>query len=891
MSIGPGTSLGSYELLAELGAGGMGQVFRAHDTRLGRDVAVKIIHPRLGADADHLARFRREAHTLALLNHPFIAAVHELGEAGGVVFLVMELVPGETLQERLLSGPLGLAEALRICSQVASALEAAHDRGIIHRDLKPANIKITPEGAVKVLDFGLAKELAPTDSASELLQSPTTLELSVGLILGTAAYMSPEQARGRPLDRRTDIWSFGCVLFEALTHRRPFGGETASETIAQILEREPDWSLLPDTTARAIELLLRRCLRKDLQNRLRDIGDARLEIEEVLTGDHSTTTDAPGAGGDLKRRVIRRFVWLALGAALGAALTAGLRRSPPPMRSPAAHFIVSLASAERLAELDFPAVAFSPDGSRVAYVATRGGRPQLFLRMMDRLETTAIDGTADASSPFFSPDQRWLAFFAGGKLKKVPVGGGPSVVVCDAPIGFGGSWGDNDVIVFAPTSGSGLSQVPAAGGTPTRVTTLDTQKNEFSHRWPEVLPGADTVLFTVGTVGSWDDAQIVAQSLTSGRRQLVLQGGTHPHYVPTGHLLYFRGGALMAVPFDVAQLKVTGTPLPVLENVLESFDGAGQASVSRSGSLVYVPGRFESTSRLLMSVDRSGTTSPYSAPPRAYSAPRLSPDGRKLAVTIVAATTEDVWVYDITEGALRQLTFDASNASPVWTPDGASLTFSSNREGASNLFSIRVDGSGTEERLGVSDNLQLPGSWSPDGRTLAYVERSAASGRDIRLLSDAGDRQSRPFLATAANESAPRFSPDGRWVAYVSDESGRNEIYVCPFADPSRKRQVSRDGGGEPVWARSGHELFYRSGDRIVAVPIRSGPDFGAAEGRVLFAGTFEKGTADTANYDVTPDAQRFVMIKANEQDVVPQSLHIILNWLGSALAAAAPRP
>ena len=890
MSLTSGTRLGPYEIISPLGVGGMGEVWRARDRNLGREVAIKVLPAAFTLDPDRRARFAREARLLASLNHPHIGAIYGVEDAGDVRGLVLELVEGPTLADRLKAGPLPLAEVLAIARQIADALDAAHERGIIHRDLKPANIKIAPDGVVKVLDFGLAKAVADDVSGSDLAGAPTatTWGTREGLILGTAAYMSPEQARGRQLDKRTDNWAFGCVLYEMLTGHPAFSGETTSDLIAAILERDPDWRRLSATTPSSIQPLVKRCLQKDLRLRLRDIGDARIEMEEALTG---TTIPAEPASAETRRghrqRLLQTVAMLAAVGILGVLLGETLKTEPSAPVRPAAHFVVLLAPTERLAALDYPAVVISPDGSRVVYVATRGAsKAQLFVRAMNSLEAAPIPGTADAISPFFSPDSSWIAFFAQGKLKKVPAVGGTPVVVCDAPNGFGGHWGGNDSIVFAASVGSGVSQVPAAGGKPTVVTAIDTQKGEFSHRWPELLPDGETVLFTVGTLGSWDDAQIVAQSLRSGQRHLLIQGGTNPHYLSTGHLIYARQGALMVVPFDAAKLTLKGAPVRVLEGVLESFDGAAQASLSRSGSVVYVPSSPESAERRLVGVDRSGAITPFAAPPRAYFSPRVSPDGRKLLVT-VAGATQDIWVYDIAQGTLDQLTFDVDNASPVWTPDGQRATFSSSRDGIAKLFWIRIDGSGTAERLASSDFRQLPGSWTSDGRFLAFVEQHPATGRDIWMLPYASDGKARPFLDSPFDESAPRFSPDRRWLAYVSNESGQSEVYVTAFGDPSRKRQVST-GGSEPVWAPDGRELFYRAGDQMLVAPVLVGADFRGGQPRVLFAGRFEKGTLDTANYDVLPDGLHFVMVKASERESA-QEIHVLLDWVGAFVSKASP--
>jgi serine/threonine-protein kinase len=882
--------LGAYEVVSDLGAGGMGEVYRARDTTLRREVAVKVVHSELCDRPDSVARFRREARTLAALNHPNVAAIHEFDESGGVCFVVMELVPGDTLDAKLRQEPPSVIDALRLCSQIASALEAAHDKGIVHRDLKPANIKITPEGTAKVLDFGLAKALSPDDEPNPLSHAPT-LTTGEGVILGTAAYMSPEQARGRAVDRRADIWAFGCVLFEALTSRRAFAGETVSDTIAGILEREPDWSLLPPETPPAIRRLLQRCLQKDPYRRLRDIGDARLEIDDAIALPEAVkASDDVASNRAARRSWLRAAAVLAIGAAAGAGVAVAVRPRPSESARPAAHFVIPLSAAEPLAATDFPAVAISPDGTQVAYVASRGGRTQLFLRPMNGLDASPIAGTIDAISPFFSPDSRWIAFFAQGKLKKVPLAGGPPVTICDADIGFGGSWGAANTIVFAATTGSPLSRVHADGGTPERATTLDAGRGEFSHRWPHVLPDGDTVVFTVGTLGSWDDAEIVAQSLKTGTRHVIVKGGTHPHYLPSGHLLYARGGTLMAVAFDATRLTATGGAVRVLDNVLEWFDGAAQVSVSRSGSAVYVPGNAQATARRLISVDSSGSVTPLAAPPRAYASPRLSPDGRMLLVTI-AGTTEEIWLYDMSEASLKQITFEAHNSHPIWTPDGRRVTFSSTRSGALNLFTTRADESAAPERLTTSDNLQLPGSWSPDGAVLAFVEHHPTNGRDIWMLRYPGDRTPYPFVASPFDESAPSFSPDGRWVAYVSNESGRSEVYVRGFTDGSRAWQVSSEGGAEPVWSRDGRDLFYRVGNRLMAASVVGGVGSRTAPPRVIFTGTFESGTFDRANYDVTPSGPRFVMVAPSDAASSERELHIMLNWAdGVPSLVARPR-
>ena len=897
MPLGPGNSLGSYDVHELLGEGGMGAVYRAHDRRLRRDVALKVILPAFVADPDRLARFEREARMLAALTHPNIATIHGLEDVDGVRVLVMELVPGITLAARVVAGPIPIHEALQIAVQIAAAIEAAHERGIIHRDLKPSNIKLTSDGTVKLLDFGLAKALAPQGSGDDAL----TLTLggtAEGSILGTVAYMSPEQARGQSVDTRTDIWAFGCVLYDMFTGRPAFDGATLSDTIAAILTRNPDWSRMPADVPAAVAHLVRRCLVKDARRRLRDIGDARLELEEALgpADKHGVAVDQASSWAEATRgpsapaRPARRVAWPPLVAVFLAGLVTGAAAfrmwtsGPGTLAPTTAQFSVPLPAGERLEGLDFPSVVLSPTDSHLAYVATKGGSQQLFVRDLSGDTAVALASTDGALSPFFSPDGAWIAFFAGGKLKKVPVSGGPGMELADASIGFGGSWGPDNTIVFAPNNGSALWQVPSDGGTARVLTTLDAARGEFSHRWPEILPDGRSVLFSVGTKGSWDDAEIVVQTIKSGERHTLIQGGTDPHVLPDGRLLYARGGSLMAVPFDADRRRLTGQPSMVLEGVAESLDGAAQVSVSRAGSLVYVPRGTDAGTRTLVWVDRRGEVQPLAAPPRAYAGPRLSPDGRTVAVTIGTGDRDELWTYDVARNALAQVTFNGGFAA-TWSTNGGRLVFSSNRDGLAALFARRVeapapDGGGTapgnDQRLARGVRAQVPGSISPDG-TVALVEYDA-SGRDIALLRD-GDTAARPFLASGANETAPAFSPDGRLLAFVSDESGRNEVYVAPTANAARPVQVSTDGGAEPVWRRDGEELFFRAGTKMMVARVRTRPILSAAAPTALFDGTFETDVTGRAGYDVNADGARFLMVTAGQEDRTARELRVILGW------------
>jgi serine/threonine protein kinase/Tol biopolymer transport system component len=893
MPLAAGTKLGTYEVRSAIGAGGMGEVYQAHDTKLGRDVAIKVLPEAFAHDADRLSRFQREAKTLAALNHPNIATIYGLEQSGGTSYLVMELVSGETLAERVKrDGAVSVEETLAIAKQIAEALEAAHEKSIIHRDLKPANVKLTPEGKVKVLDFGLAKAFAGDGANDDPSNSPTLSAAATmqGTILGTAAYMSPEQARAKAVDKRTDIWAFGCVLYELLAGRQAFHGETTTEILAAVLRGEPDWQALPASTPGKIRDLLRRCLQKEMNKRARDAGDARIEIEEALAAPVTAelTTAAPTKGFHAlgRRALILSLGTLLLGAVIASLATWNLKPSPP---QPVTRTVINLPSGQQLTGLDSGvAVALSPDGTHLAYVARQGGTQQIYLRAMDSLEARPVPGTEGAVSPFFSPDGQWLGFFAGGKLKKVSVSEGAAVNVGDTAVPGGGSWGSKGMIAFAPTLVGALQQVSDSGGAPQKLTRLE--KGEVSQRWPEFLPGGKAVLFAASpTSGNWTAAHIAVQSFETGeRRNLVQGGGTLPRYAPSGHLVYAQGGNLIAVPFDPQRLSSTGAAVPVVEGALQSpSSGATQYSFSATGTLVYVPGGVQGAQRRLVWVTRNGAEQPLAAPAHAYLAPRLSPDGRRVAVTITEQESQ-TWLYDLSRETLTRLTFEGnSNQYPVWTPDGKRIAFQSSKEGPLNIFWQLADGSGGLERLATSEDTQAAHSWSPDGQLLAFIEVNPTTRFDIWVLR-MGDpspgsglvRKAQPFLRTPFNESVPRFSPDGRWLAYISDESGRYEIYVQPYPGPGGKWQISTEGGTEPAWNPNGRELFYRSGDKMMAADIATQLGFAAGKPRMLFEGPYLPTPSTIPNYDVSPDGQRFLMLKPVEQTgAAPTQINVVLNW------------
>ncbi|MCZ6649213.1 MAG: protein kinase, partial [Acidobacteria bacterium] len=651
MSLQPGQNLSHYRLVEQIGEGGMGVVWKALDTTLDREVAIKVLPDAFAQDPDRLARFEREAKLLAALNHPHIAAIHGLHEAGGQRFLAMEMIEGEDLSQRLLAGPLPTDEALRFARQIAEGLEAAHESGIIHRDLKPANIKLTASGTVKILDFGLAKALEENIGPGNATQSPTLTAAATrdGVIMGTAAYMSPEQARGQVVDRRADIWAFGVVLFEMLGGRRLFDAGTVSDTLASILMKDPDWDSLPETTPLSVRRLLRRCLQKDARERLRDMGDARILIGEILHGT-GEDDDLPATAEQLppvQPAWRRGLPWGLAAVFLVAALVAGARiLSTGTPEAPITRFSQTFPAEHQLALFDQPAVSISPDGRMLAFTVGTFGSSEIWLRDLESMEARRLNGTDGAKSPCFSPDGKWLAFFADGAVKKIAVAGGGAIALADATTNPRGlSWGDDDTILFAPATSTGLFRVAGSGGPVEEIILPDVEREERTFRWPESLPGGRGVLFSVGTVSSpehYDDSPIEVLDLASGVRKVVVPGSSMARYVSTGHVVYARAGSLFAVPFDLDRLEVTGPPVPVLDGVLTLRNsGAVQFDIADNGTLIYVPGDERQTQRKLVWVDREGNIEDIQAPPRAYIQPNLSPDGKKLAVVVLGDKTQD----------------------------------------------------------------------------------------------------------------------------------------------------------------------------------------------------------------------------------------------------------
>ena len=693
-----------------------------------------------------------------------------------------------------------------------------------------------------------------------------------GLILGTAAYMSPEQAKGRSVDQRTDIFAFGCVLYEMLTGDQVFEGNDVTEILAAVVRAEPDWDRLPERTPAGVRALLRKCLRKDRAMRLQSAGDARIEIQEALSPSEPEPA-APRTGAELSRRtaVLSAAVALLLGGLIASVTVWKLK--PPPARS-VVRMAVPLPQNERLPALNNTVLALSPDGSRIAFISAHSSGQQIYVRSFDSSQPMAVPGTEGADSLTFSPDGKSLAFTKRGALMKVVIAGGAPLMICTALNVRGLSWGDNDTIVFADRFGTtGLSKVRAGGGMPQRFTTKGASVE--GHRWPQVLPGGNAVLFT-GWSRNLDDTKILVQRLDSTEPRELFRGGTYARYVPTGHLVYVRDGMLMAVRFDVSRLEPMGDPVQLAEGVLFTPEGAAQFDVSNDGSLIHVPGGLQGSGRQLAWLDRSGMEEPLKAPPHAYLDPRISPDGRQIAVTVQGAN-DDIWIYDIAHQTLTPLTFGARSVSPVWTADGARIIYRSSRNGFLNLFTKAADGSGGEERLTTSEENQTPSATSPDGQSLAFV----TAGRDIWLLPLSGDKKARVYLSTPFTKTSPVFSPDSHWLAYASDESGKFEIYAQPFPDGGRRVQISRDGGTQPRWTSS-NELFYRNGTRLMAVKMSTKPTLSPGEPQVLFETEYFGVRPNPASitFDVSSDGKRFLVLKEPEQASSVTQIDVVMNWI-----------
>jgi eukaryotic-like serine/threonine-protein kinase len=890
-----GERLGIYQVESLIGSGGMGEVYLARDTRLGRAVAIKVLPSAFTSNATRVARFEREARLLASLNHPHIATVYGLEEfaaRGGterVFALVMELVEGLTLAEQIRQADtssatgkragLPLDVTLRIAGQIADALEAAHEQGIVHRDLKPANVSVTAGGDVKVLDFGIAKLEPQPDDRAPVAAATETWHTHEGTIVGTAAYMSPEQARGQAVTRRTDVWAFGCVLYEMLAGRPAFARATPSETLGAILHEQPDWEALPASTPPAVRHILRRCLEKDLKRRARDIGDVRLDLEDALSP--PARVDGPAIA---RRRGVPAWAagLLALVAAgIGAALWMAL--FPTPARAPdVTRTTLMLMPNQELDTGDAAGpLALSPDGRQVAYVAVGGGRAQLYHRRLDAFESRAIEGTDGARYPFFSPDGEWVAFFANGKLQRVSMQGGAPLAVCDTPtVGRGGAWADDGTIVFDPGT-AGLMRVAATGGTPTPVTSSDNAIDRQDLSWPHFLPGGRDLLVTLGRTGA-TDTRVAVLSLDTGVWR-ELGPGSQAQFLAPGHLVYHaigvREGELHAAAFDLERGVLSGTPVSVLENVFRAPDsGAVYFAVAPNGTLVFARGGY---GRTLVRVDRAGQRTPLLDERRGYRMPALSPDGGSVALTIDPRPSQ-VWVYDISRKSRIPLATEGHNLSPLWTPDGRRIAYTSNA--SADIYWRTADAGAPAERLLQRDGPQYASSWSSDGKLLVFHE-GGPNQYDIWSLPIGGTP--RPLIVTSASELGGRLSPDERWLAYESNESGRFEIYVRPFPNVTGgKWMISTSGGQRAVWGPDMKEVFYHAGSSMMRVAVDAlGPSFKAGNAEPLFSGPFDM---TSTGYALAKDG-RFIMVEIDPH-ARPTQLHVVLDWSEDVTRALARR-
>ncbi len=879
-----GQSLSHYSIVEKIGKGGMGEVYRAKDQKLGRDVAIKVLPEEFARDADRVARFQREAKLLASLNHTNIASIYGLEESGGMQFLVLELVEGDTLADQIKRGPIPVEESLKLALQIAEALEAAHEKGVIHRDLKPANIKVTPEGKVKVLDFGLAKAFAGDQTQVNLSNSPTLSDMATqqGVILGTAAYMSPEQARGKPVDKRTDIWAFGCVLFEMLTGRAAFSGGDVTEILAAVIRAEPEWKNLPAHLHWRLREVLERCLEKEAKDRYGGINDARFEIQKALADPRGILVQ-PALEPRTKLRTI--FPWLVAAVAVTAIIAgAAVWNLKKPEPQQVTRFFHELPGDQRgnLIERIF---SLSPDGRQFVYVTNKG----LFLRSLDQLDARLLAGTEGATQPFFSPDGKWIGyrFAADNQLRKIAIGGGASVALTKTVVLGNITWGADGMIVYGQ-SGSGIMGVSAGGGAPEAIVSVE---NEIFVS-PQILPDGKSILFTRLDAAPYS---IMVQSIQTGERKQLLEGDT-ARYLPTGHILYAFGNDLFAVPFDLNKLELKGGPVLVVEGVYRNFYTAPQYAVSDSGTLIYSPGTTSAAApdqRILVWVDRNGKEEMIAAPPNGYAFLKISPDGRRVALAVNRTSIRsDIWIWDLTYKTLTRLTdtLDGWANVPLWTPDGKRIAFMLSRQGSpSGIYIKAADGTGTSEPLSASRARLFPWSWADKGKVLVLEENIAGSiSNDIGMLLMEGEHKWKPLLREKYSERQPQVSPDGRWMAYTSNESGKNEVYIRPFPEVDRggRWQVSASGGQSPLWSPDGRELFYRNEDAVMAVSVKTDPGFSLKTAKILFRRAyFSPGPIEDVGspWDISPDGKQFLMIKESESATLtgeqPRKINIVLNW------------
>jgi len=876
MTLPAGTRLGPYEIVSPLGAGGMGEVYKARDTRLEREVAVKVLPDQLSGSPEFQQRFEREAKAVSQLSHPHICALYDVGRQDGTEYLVMELLEGQVLSDRLARGPLPREQVLEFGKQIADALDAAHRRSLVHRDLKPGNVMITRSG-VKLLDFGLAKAIGPRAEEADLTSLPTEAERPLterGTILGTFQYMAPEQLEGRPADARTDIFALGCVLYEMATGKKAFSGASRASLISSIMSSEPPpISSIHAMTPPALDRIVRTCLAKDPDERWQSARDVKSELAWIAEAGSQAGAPAVVAAHRKNRERIAWTLASLAGVAFLATLAILWRVSRKTPAAPA-ELSLEIPSLQTLITLAGPGAVISPDGSRIAYVANAEGKSQIFVRELGKPQAIALKG-ATGLSPFFSPDGQWIGFFGRGNLEKVSVFGGAPVTLCDAAGSRGASWGKDDTIVFTPGLTSPLERVPAGGGAPKPVTNLDAGRRAVTHRWPEMLPGDEAVIFTASANNNdFTHADIEAASLSSGRRKVLIENAYFGRYLAPGYLAYVSGGTLFAVPFDARRLEVTGTSMPVVQDILADLtNGSAQFSSSETGTAVYMTGKTIASQVTVALLDRKGTASPLVEQPDDYYAPRFSPDGKQLSLQVGVGNT---WIFDLARKTMTPLTFPPSACLyPVWSPDGQNIVCqqANPAAGGITLSEIPSDGTGSLHPLTERATLpQVPSSWSPDGRTLAFFQfrprgTSCCDLWALPVRPDGKSDKARPLLGQESDSTFtyPAFSPDGRWLAYTSNESGEGQVYVIPYPGPGGKRQISNAGGRLARWSRTGQELFFEqlsNPSAIVSVRYRvQGDSFIPGAPEVLFQGHFEA-RAPYPDFDLAPDDEHFAMLE-----------------------------
>jgi serine/threonine protein kinase/Tol biopolymer transport system component len=872
MALTPGTKLGPYEIIAPLGAGGMGEVYRARDTRLDRDVAVKVLLTNLASDPSLKQRLEREARAVSKLSHPHICTLHDIGHQDGIDFLVMELVEGESLEQRLLKGPLPADQVIRYAAQIADALAKAHKRGFTHRDLKPANIMLAKSGA-KLMDFGLAKQAGPAPLATALTEMTVDQAklTSEGSIVGTFQYMAPEQLEGKEADARTDIFALGEVIYEMATGKPAFSGKSRASLIAAILTIDPpSIAELQPLAPVTLDRVVKKCLAKDPDDRWQSASDLASELNWMLTSGSQAGLPAPAI---IRQTPRQRAIWT--GAALALILVGafvGWRVGQGEHGTTPVRLTITLPPGKALLNNSTEPLAISQDGSTIAYAAYGEDRKaQLYVRKLGSFESTLIPGTDGARSPFFSPNGEWLAFVSDDfKLKKVLLRGGSAVVVVDGPF-FGGAWED-DTIYYVRGFTAGISSVPAGGGQSRQLTNPGSTPEDRAHLWPSPFPHNTGMIFTVWTGRTFNEARIEGLLFKSGQRKVLIEGATGGRYLPSGHLAYTRNGTLFVVGFDAERLEVKGTPIPVIEGVMTgASNGDADFAVSNNGTLVFQPGTLTSFQRNLVWMDRSGKATNITPDVKPYASPALSPDGKHIALTLEGSTF-DVWVYDLERDALTKVSFGGDDYQPLWSPDGKMLAYSSSKSGHMQLYLKHGVLQGEESMLTDGPETKALCAWTPDGREMIFGRQNKDTGWDIYAVTVEGDHKVRPLVVAPFNQGRAHVSPDGKWMAYVSDESGQGEVFVQSLSDPNTRVQISTEGGTDPRWA--GHnELLYRSKTRLMSVKFSPGGELSPGKPVLLF-----EDKAAWTGYDVAPDG-RLVVVRDATDNAAGTQINVVLHW------------